>query len=212
MENFSSCSTNLTTPIFMLHGLGSHPISFLPMSLYLQCIGGWTNIHRITYPVDNISFEESLNEVDRLLLIITTKDTPIILIGQSMGGVIANSLHLKEWKIKFAIYIGSPLRGASFLNQLEVYLPSCVWNWMYKSSYGFLQTKETELAPPHDYHTISTAWPFLEFDGCVYVNETMFTQDKHTHLRIGDHRTIFANPRLWWTVSNLLKDSLSKLD
>lgn len=33
----------------------------------------------------------------------------IILIGQSMGGVVANNLHTKGWKIKKAIYVGSPL-------------------------------------------------------------------------------------------------------
>ncbi len=64
--------------------------------------------------------------------------------------------------------------------------------------------KNKEEEPHHDYHTISMSWPFTDFDGCVYKDETIFTEEKHTHLKWADHRTIFANPRLWITVGNLL--------
>ena len=192
-------------PIFLLHGLGAHPITLWPMEMYLNVVGGFKNTHRLYYPVDHMEFEESVDYVDREMLKHASKDQEVILIGQSMGGVVSNSLHKKGWKIKFAVYIGSPLHGAKLLNQLEVVLPTKIRNAMYKKPYDFLKSKETEEEPPHPYHTISMAWFWTEFDGCVYKDEATLGDTKHTHLPWADHRTIYANPRLWSTVNRLIQ-------
>lgn len=193
-------------PIFLLHGLGASPITLWPLEKYLNLVGGFTNTHRLLYPVDHVEFEFALNFVDQRMQKYANKEQEIILIGQSMGGLIANNLHKKGWKIKMAVYIGSPLHGANLLNQLDALLPTSIRNKLYKKAYGFLMVKEKEDEPPHDYHTISMAWPFTEFDGCVYKSETILDKINHTHLPWADHRTIFANPRLWKTVNNLIKN------
>lgn len=141
---------------------------------------------------------------------IADRNKPIIVIGQSMGGVIANSLHKKQWDITIAIYIGSPLHGARLLNHLDSNLPTVIRDWFYKSGYDHLLTKEQEPAPPHPYHTISMAWPFTDFDGCVYKDEATIEEDKHTHLGWADHRTVFLNPRLWWCVGEILHKHISE--
>jgi pimeloyl-ACP methyl ester carboxylesterase len=191
-------------PIFLLHGLGASPITLWPLEQYLQFVGGFNNTHRLLYPVDTTPFEECLDYVDKEMLQHANKEQEVILIGQSMGGVIANNMHKKGWKVKMAVYIGSPLHGANLLNQLENILPTKVRNALYKLPYDYLKVKDREPEPPHPYHTISMAWPFTEFDGCVYKHETMLDEDKHTHLAWADHRTIFANPRLWHKVFKII--------
>jgi len=192
-------------PIILLHGLGSHVITLLPLELWLN-YQGYTNTFKIEYPVDNMEFEEILEYIDNKFLQLFDKNKKIIVIGQSMGGVVANNIHKKGWKIKKSIYIGSPLHGANFINQLENILPTWFTNYMYKTPYDFLKNKEKELEPPHQYHTISLGWGFSNFDGCVYKNETILNPNSHTHLSWADHRTIFFNPRLWITVTNLIKN------
>jgi hypothetical protein len=48
------------------------------------------------------------------------------------------------------------------------------------------------------------AWPLLDTDGCVQVDEATLDPAHHTHLARADHRTVVANPRLWWHVGRLL--------
>jgi esterase/lipase len=198
----------MDTFVILLHGLGENPITLFPLEKYLNFCG-YSNTLRFRYPVDSLDFEDSLDFVDQEISKVVDKENEeIIVIGQSMGGVIANNLHRKGWTIKMAVYIGSPLHGANFLNQLESILPTFIRNFMFKKSYKFLQDKKPEPIPPHKYHTISMSWPFTEFDGCVYKRETILDEKNHTHLRWADHRTIFANPRLWVLVSNTISNEI----
>lgn len=193
----------MNTPIFLLHGLGAHPITLLPLELYLN-FRGWKNTYKLSYPVDTLLFDDCVDYIDREMQKFVEKRDEVILIGQSMGGVVANNLHKKGWEIKHAIYIGSPLHGANLLNQLEKILPIFIVNSMYKLPYDYLKQMNKEKIPPRSYNTISMGWMYSEFDGCVYIGESMLEKDKHTHLQWADHRTVFANPRLWCLVDKLL--------
>lgn len=196
-------------PIFLLHGLGARPITLWPLEQYLRVAGGFENTHCLYYPVDRMEFEQSVNYVDSEMSKICSKEhEEVVLIGQSMGGVVANSLHKRGWKVRLAVYIGSPLHGAQVLNQLEAALPTSVWDWLYKKPYDFLKFKSEEREPPHPYHTISMAWPFADFDGCVYRQEATLREEHHTHLPWADHRTVFVNPRLWHRVNTIVSQHL----
>ena len=126
-------------------------------------------------------------------------------------GVVANNIHKKGWKVLYAVYIGSPLHGARLLNQLEKIVPTNIRDALYKKPYGILQKCTRASEPDHDYNTISMGWFNTEFDGCVYKDEVVLNEDKHVHLCWADHRTIFANPRLWTLVGNLLTKKLNKI-
>lgn len=195
----------LATPVIMLHGLGAHPTTLLLLELYLNHMG-WSNTHKPYYPIDKMTFDETMDYVDREITnIVQDREQEIILIGQSMGGVVSNNLHKRGWNIKKAIYIGSPLHGASLLHQLEKILPTKIRDQLYKLPYDYLKMKGREEIPPHPYKTISMGWFFTDFDGCVYKNETILEDEHHIHLVWADHRTIFANPRLWILVEQLLR-------
>lgn len=196
---------NILTPIFLLHGLGCSPITLLPLELYLN-YKGYKNTYRISYPASTLRLDKSIEYVDNELSEKANKSKDeIILIGQSLGGRIANELYSKGWKIKFAIYIGSPLSGARLLNQLESWVPTRIRNLLYKTPYDDLKIVKNKLSPPHPHHCITMGWANMMFDGCVYVDEGKIDDDNHTHLSWADHTTIFANPRLWWCVDGLLK-------
>lgn len=167
---------------------------------------GYKNTHKITYPVDKLPYEECLDFLDKEMEKLADKKEEIILIGQSMGGVYSNNLHKKGWRVKNAVYIGSPLHGANLLNQLEAVLPTRIKDMFYKLPYDYLKHKEREEAPPHSYKTISMGWACSRFDGCVYQKEATLEEENHTHLAWADHRTVFANPRLWTWVEKLMKD------
>jgi len=197
-------------PVFLLHGLGATPITLWPLEKYLNKVTGFKNTHKIYHPsIDTSSFDESLDHVDKEIQKHANKDQEIMLIGQSMGGVIANSLHKRGWNIKYAVYIGSPLHGARLITKLESTLPTKVITVLYKKPYDFLKNKNKEEEPLHNYHTISMGWFCTTFDGCVYSDETMLDESKHTHLSWADHRTIFVNPRLWSLVGKSFLDSFS---
>ncbi len=200
----------METVIFLLHGLGCKPITLYPLEKYLN-FKGYNRTHRLAYPVDRMSLAESIHYVDtEMQKHADKKKEQVILIGQSMGGRVANNLHKKGWRVKCALYIGSPLHGANLLNQLEAILPTRIRNWLYKKPYDDLKKVSKENAPPHPYHTFSMGWLHTHFDGCVYKNEAMLDAQHHTHLGWSDHRTIFLNPRLWFCVHNFLEKHTPK--
>jgi pimeloyl-ACP methyl ester carboxylesterase len=194
------------TPIFLLHGLGSHTITLLPLKKFLNYYD-YKNVHSISYPVNDLSIKDSVEYVDKEIEKITPKNIEIILVGQSMGGVISNNMHTKGWKIKKAVYIGSPLHGAQLLNYLNDILPDFVVKILKKPAHDILMDKEREEEPPHDYHTISMGWFNTEFDGCVYKDETILDPENHTHLKWADHRTVFLNPRLFYHILNSIEEN-----
>lgn len=189
--------------IILLHGLGGNLITLYPLKTYLH-YKGYERIDIVSYPSNNMNLEEAVEYVDYKIAKIVSRNEPIILIGQSMGGLISNNLHRKGWNIKNAVYIGAPLHGARILKQLDSILPTIIRNFLFKKPYEILMMKEKDIEPPHKYHSISMAWPFTNFDGCVYKDEAMISEKNHTHLAWADHRTIFANPRLWYNVYKIL--------
>ena len=216
----NNMSNNNTTPIILLHGLGGFisskftSLSLYPLKTYLE-YNNYNNVHLIEYPSDQNSIEESLDYVDsEMCKVVNKKSEKIIIIGQSMGGVIAFNMHTKGWNIKLTLSIGSPLHGAKLIDQIECKLkdnlPGIVFEFLHNKikcpGHIALQNKEKQDEPPHEYRTISLGWFGYECDGCVYKDEAIINPEKNLHLAWADHRTIFLNPRLWYHVHNLISD------
>ena len=183
--------------VILLHGLGATPYTLLGIEKYLNW-KGFTRTYKPSYPSGSHSLEDCVDIVNRDLEGVVSKDEKIIVIGQSMGGVIGNLLHTKGWNLEMLITIGSPLKGAMLLRTLKDTLPLKVQDALHKPMYDDLlkMIEEPLKEPPHNYHCFTMAWPMTNFDGCVYVEEAHFDKERHTHLPFSDHRTIFANPRL----------------
>ena len=195
--------------IILLHGLGAHPYT---MSMLKFGIGdGYKRTIYISYPTQ-VNLEEAIKHVKKEIASQITPKEKLIFIGQSMGGVIAYKIH-RDYNTNLIITIGSPLHGSRFLKMLDDNLPSVLSKCFRKPMYDDLihMTKQRELKaygdlkePNCSYHCITMSWPCLSFDGCVHVDEAIISKKHHTHLKIADHRTIFANPRLVYHVNQIL--------
>lgn len=195
----------MTTHILLLHGLGSHTLTLKPLELFLKFKSKYKNIYNIKYDLEFEHYLDALDELrNKINNIFDISNDKLIIIGQSMGGVMAHLLHTKGWNVIKSISIGSPIHGANIVNYLEYYLPKCIKRKCFRKSYNYLKKCESIKKPPHPYHTISMSWFYSNFDGCVFTNEAKFDNNNHTHLNFADHRTIFMNPRLWYLVHKLL--------
>jgi pimeloyl-ACP methyl ester carboxylesterase len=190
-----------TNRVFLLHGLGSHPLTFWPMRLHLEH-SGYSRVHALGYTVDTVPLEDAVQEVSaQMMKICGSQREPVFVVGQSMGGLVANRLHNHGWQVARAVCIASPLHGARLLGTLHSWLPACVWNALDKEAYQTLRAKGREPAPPHPVSTISFGWGWSDFDGCVFADEVVMRQDHHHHLAWADHRIGFVDPRLWRLVT-----------
>jgi esterase/lipase len=108
--------------LFLLHGLGGTPITLFPLKIYLMYAKGFTNVHNINYSVDNIDVNVSINDADEKMSKLCNKETDeIIIIGQSMGGVIASKLYTKGWKIKKNYNNRFSIAWCSHINSTKFY-------------------------------------------------------------------------------------------
>lgn len=189
--------------VILLHGLGCNPVLLLPLE---KCINaaGLEETKRLTYPVDLPNVKQMASYIDcEMSLFIDKNKDKVIVIGQSLGGLVANELHKFGWHIILGIYIVTPLKGAKFLDQLEFNLPKIITDYYRCSTYTLLQNRDSSKPPPHPYRTISASWPGTDFDGCLYVRETQFDPKYHIHFSCSDHRLIFLNPGLFLLVAKL---------
>ena len=196
-------------PVIILHGLGARPWTLKGIEWLLQW-QGFERVFALAYPADTHSFDQCLAHVDKALSeLFDDNNQKLLIVGQSMGGVIGAHLHTYGWKIECLVTIGSPLHGASMLSYAFERIPSALSCALMKPNYEYLMQQETTPKPPHACHCITMSWPLLDFDGCVFVEEARFTSCPHTHLAWADHRTVFANPRLWLSVSAALTNHVN---
>ena len=209
------------TTIILLHGLGGllgpqyAKLTLYPLKSYIEH-HKYTNVHIITYPSDDLTIVQSIEYVSNEISKLADKEKEIIIIGQSMGGVIAFNMHSAGWKIRLSISIGSPLHGARLITQIEDSLRGNLreqdFSYLLQKIKGLghieLQKKKRQLQPPHRYKTITMGWFNSNFDGCVYKDEAIIDPIHNAHLSWSDHRTIFINPRLWYVVHNIIHKEL----
>lgn len=148
-------------------------------------IHGHHKVYVVTYRSNYVSFETSLDDVDQYMRRYITKETEIILIGHSYGGVIANSIHKKGWNIKHAVYVAAPLNGSSIIKKLEWCIPI-----LKTSAFQYLKYKDKDEPPPHPFTTISMGWFWSKFDGKLFKKETIINPLNHIHISFSDHVSI----------------------
>lgn len=188
--------------IYLIHGLHSKPFVFLPMEYTLRYYIPNSNVYRVGYPT-KLSLKESVKHVSNEIEKNSTKESNIILIGHSLGGIIAKNLHKHNWNIKKSIFISSPLKGSFVLDFIENKLPSINNIFCKDPIFSDIKSQNGE-EPPHDYYTISTCWLNTEFDGRVFKNTCILNEEKHTHFSFSDHTIALIDPRVINHIINLI--------
>ena len=199
--------------VFLLHGLGGYPwtLSLMQMHLVHQ---GFRRVHALTYDTEAPTLAQSMTSasvaMDRILDCVPEerRRQRVLLVGHSWGGLVANNLHQHGWDVVGAVYIASPLHGASMLHTLREWIPEGLAELLRRPAYNALLPKGRESPPPHPYHTVSAGYFGSDFDGCVWAEEATLHPDHHTHLTWEDHRLVIAKPRLWRLVAKQLKEQL----
>lgn len=201
----------METAIFLLHGAGVNPHTLVPLQNALN-EAGYHNTHLFRYPMSELPFDECLSVLSELMERCNVeKNDPIIVIGQSLGGVFVNNLHRHGWtNIRLGIYICSPLAGARILKFIHRWFPNCLWRLLCHNKtiqYKYIMEKEPEDEPPHPYATVSTSLPFMSFDGCVHADETVLNPMFHHHIPWSCHWSVFRSRALAEHVVDLLDEA-----
>jgi pimeloyl-ACP methyl ester carboxylesterase len=195
-------------PIILLHGAGGFSWTLIPLKLSLQ-YNGFNNIYIVDYN-NNCKISDCINNADKQIEKVVNKSKEIIVIGQSLGGVVGINLHRKGWNIKKLITIVSPLKGARFIGTLDYYIPYIFRFFRRQVFQDLLNMTQSKLeVPPHPIHTITTSIPISNnFDGCVYRDEASINDKDNTHILYSGHRILFIDPRLFTTVRQIINKSL----
>lgn len=192
--------------IGLVHGLGTNPLTLYPLKLFLKRKFPDVEIVVPWYKTSGIKTDaELVDRVDTCLSnLIPDKSDPLVLVGQSLGGIAVMNLHTRGWNVVKAVSVGAPLHGASVLNKLARVLP---W-WFDRGTYTYLRTKGHQMPPPHPYATISMGILSTDFDNCVYRHEATMAEEHHHHEEWLDHRLGFFHPRLWRAVFDNIRESV----
>jgi len=102
---------NNTTQLFLIHGLWSTKNTFNYLERYL-----YNNIH-FQYDSNNTSLTSIVNDAK---LQLDSIKTPVVLVGHSMGGLIALSLE-DHPMVSQVITVASPLSGIKYNKLVEAY-------------------------------------------------------------------------------------------
>lgn len=186
----------------MIHGLSSSKFTLYPLMQYLKS-KGFENFDMISYDTEQ-EFEECVISVNEKIE--ANYEDPIIVIGQSYGGLIANKLH-EHRNILLGLYIVSPFNGSKTLNKINKLAPY----FTSSISHTYILNKDRELPPPHDYFTYSTSFPLLDSDICVNIDDTIIDNVFHRHIPCNIHQTIFLDPRLFKKVYEDIKNKINLL-
>jgi hypothetical protein len=201
LEKIYKCEKEIV--IVLIHGLGAGPYSLYLLKKYLQNSFPNTLIVVPKYDTSNItSTKILLDRADIELSKYISKESPIIIIGQSMGGIVAMNIYEKKWNVLHAISVGSPLHGSRLLLRLRKFIP--MFN---NGTFKYLGDKcnvvdddnsnEKQSIPPHSYKTISCSLFNSKFDRCVFADETTLEPEYHIHLNYLDHVFCWFHPKLF---------------
>lgn len=179
------------TPVILLHGAGGHSWSMKPIEWILRW-KSYPNVHIIDYDFsgDLKSCIDSADDEIRKKV----DGNEVVIIGQSLGGVIGSHLDEKGWNIKKLVTIVSPLHGANFINTLSESSPK-FYEYVHRPVYKDLSGHKLE-RPECECISISTSLPFTDFDGCVFKDEAVIDKDNHYHIPWSHHATVFFSFRL----------------
>lgn len=184
---------NNTTPVVVLHGLGERARTLSLFIWFLQWIG-FNTVVTPHWPANTCELDVCLDALDASLQQHIKKKTPIFVIGNSMGGVMAMHLHTRGWTIKKAIAVAAPLNGAGIFRWLESIAPTSLFDIFYQPGHAYLRRTEKLPAPPHPYHTLSFG---PGFDGNVFEADTVVDNKQHTKFLVGTHFSLAVDPRVW---------------
>lgn len=205
---------NITTPILLLHGLGGRVWT---MALFVSFLSqlGFTNVYTPQWPSVTCDMPgECINALAPQLdsWLNGSRDTSFVVIGNSMGGVLA--YHLPRWgyNISKAFYVAAPLNGSravQWMNRQASFGQLVAEQAVGEGSWFYLSQNHYLAPPDHTYWTMTRSLLDLgddyRFDGHVFHKEAVIESDRDVH-GSGSHFDLAINPFFWSQIAIRLHD------
>lgn len=126
------------------------------------------------------------------------KSEPLIVIGNSMGGVLAYHLPQFGWNVQKAFYVAAPLTGSAAIR----WTTREVSRFMAESLVGaepYVYLSEFHKIPPpqHEYWTITPRLFTSDFDTHVWTEDSVLDPSRDLPIYFSSHFGLIADSRLW---------------
>lgn len=179
--------------LFILPGAGNASYKSFLLKKFLKNKG--FDVKYIYYPSTKLNLNQLTKFVNNE---IKECGGDVVLIGHSIGGVVAMNIHNNN--IIHRITIASPLKGALFSKQMKYITPDII----YRNLPITIQESPNYFINPinNRYTTISTGGDV--FDGTIYKKETILNPMKHHHIPFNHHKLILYDYRLFKKIFEIL--------
>jgi pimeloyl-ACP methyl ester carboxylesterase len=184
--------SNSRPPVFILHGLGERTWTLSLFVWYLK-LNNWPRVYTPHWPANTCLLEDCLDALDREMQTYANKSEPIMVIGNSMGGVMAYHLHTRDWNILVSVSVASPIKGSKLYKDLKSNLPSVIFNYFHQPGHLYLERTEQPPAPPHPWFTLGLYFG-REFDLHVFLSD--MPSVNRTKMW-GTHFSLIYDPFVW---------------
>jgi hypothetical protein len=147
------------------------------------------------------------------------KSEPMVVIGNSMGGVLAYHLPQYGWNVQQAFYVASPLNGSSMLRWMAnaekpesergSFWPRVAKEMVYAGPYEYLIKGHELAAPSHPYWTVTPRLDLagIQSDGYVTVSDATLENDRDVALHHSGHFALAMDPRAWIAIASRMLPS-----
>lgn len=179
-------------PIFVLHGLGERTWT-MSLFVWFLHVQGWPKVYVPHWPANTCLLEECLDALDKEMQLYANKSKPIMIVGNSMGGVMAYHLHTRGWNILVSYSVAAPIKGSKLYRILKSTLPSGVVNFFHQPGHDYLERTEQPPEPPHPWFTLGFHLG-VEFDLHVFLSDM---PDVNHDSMLGTHFSLAYDPFVW---------------
>jgi pimeloyl-ACP methyl ester carboxylesterase len=179
-------------PVFILHGLGERTWTLSAFVWFLNA-KGWDRVYTPHWPANTCLLEDCLDALDKEMQSYANKSEPILVIGNSMGGVMAYHLHTRDWNILASYSVAAPIKGSKLYSLLKANLPSWIFQYFNQAGHAYLERTEQPPPPPHPWFTVGFHLG-VGFDGHVFLSDMPNT----SHVSVlGSHFSLIHDPIVW---------------
>lgn len=193
--------------VVLLHGLGERTWTLDFFAAYIR-MDGLIKVHTPNWPANSCRMpDECLPLLSKEMKRTLDPAQPIVVVGNSMGGVAAYYLPEYGWNVDKAFYVAAPLHGSLLLRETLERTANTSWeaagSWLARHSVGAgpfkYLSRYWDLYPPwHSYWTVSPVLPgFDEFDGHVFRSDTVLEESHALTVYQGSHFSLLYDCRLW---------------
>ena len=197
--------------IFLIHGLMANAtLNFFLLSRRLKN-KGFKDIHALSYSSFTMDLETATKSCHKQILNVLHEDNstePIVLLGNSIGGVIAYNLLNTDLNVRLLIMIASPIKGCRFLDGMWDSVKSTIRHLTPVPILRDLCNKEDRsiIEPSVPYYTITSSLPSDEhYDGAIHRDDAVIDEGRNFHISKCSHTFLAIDRRCAEAVLGMLQ-------